>query len=91
MSYWKKKSIWKFLPLRIDAEDPKDMEKYSLAEWPGTNEGCNCSFRYNNYFAGSCSKENINNKCNNVEGQDSKKIYIIIFLNILLLIMMQII
>ena len=75
MDYWKKKPIWKFLPLRIDAEDPKDMEKYSFGEWPGTYDGCNCSFSYNNYYVGSCSNERLNNKCNNVKGEDSKKIY----------------
>ena len=61
-----------------ETDEPKDMEKYSFGIWPGTYEGCNCSSNNNyadNYYKGSCSRENLINNCINMEGNDPVNIY----------------
>ena len=77
-NYWKKKPIWQMQAFVEETDEVKDMEKYSFGIWPGTYEGCNCSsnnYYYNNYYKGSCSKENLNNNCINLEGNDPVNIY----------------
>lgn len=77
MDYWKKKPIWKMKTLNDkNTEEPEDMEKYCLATWPGTIEGCNCSsYSYDYYLNDSCSKINLTNKCTNLEEQKPINIY----------------
>ena len=62
----------------VETDEFKDMEKYSLGIWPGTYEGCNCSsnnYYYNNYYKGSCSRENLTNNCINLEANEPINIY----------------
>ena len=77
MDYWRKKPIWKMKALNVkNNEEPEDKEKYSLATWPGTIEGCNCSsYSYDYYLIDSCSKVNLTNKCANLEEQKPINIY----------------
>ena len=79
MDYWKKKPIWKMEILTSkETVEPKGMEKYSVGEWRGTIEGCNCTDIYNNYnffLKGSCSNINSGKKCINVKEQDPINIY----------------
>ena len=74
MDYWKKKPIWKMKTiLNNQADEPKDMEKYSFGIWPGVKKGCNCSNF--NYLKDSCSNEDLSNNCFNVKEEESKIIY----------------
>ena len=75
MDYWKKKPIWKIVALNNDDEDPEDMEKYPIGIWNGLVEGCNCTQDYRDYLKGSCSKEELNNRCTNIKEVEPKKIY----------------
>ena len=76
MDYWKKKPIWKMKAINDGGEEPANMEKYSFGVWPGTYNGCNCTTkRYESYYEGYCTQENIINNCVNLEEQDAKNIY----------------
>ena len=81
MDYWKKKPIWNIKALNHESiEEPKNMERYSLGIWPGTIQGCNCSFIYPNYYIkGACSKLNLTNKCVDVKEEKPIKFYLYYF------------
>jgi hypothetical protein len=76
-----KKPIWNIKAFQIESiEEPKNMERYSLGIWPGTIQGCNCSFIYPNYYIkGACSELNLTNKCVDVKEEKPIKFYLYFF------------
>ena len=80
MDYWKKKPLYKMKAINVGNEKPKDMEIYSLGNWPGINQGCCCPLifdkkNYYFYYKDICSQERLDNNCYNVAEQNSKNIY----------------